>query len=118
MSFKTKIIRGKITSFEIKLSTTSGGGGVTATREGDVPSPGTANIDVEGIKATPLTQIIILVMGSPLRFYASATQGGVPGPGVGAGGLVCPCPSNNPFSSSTTVSAPVVFVPCASLAIA
>lgn len=79
-TFKTKIIRGKITSFEIKLSQTSGGS-VTAIREGDVAFPGTANIDIEGIKATPLTQIIIKVTGSPLRVYASATAGAVPLPG-------------------------------------
>lgn len=79
-TFKTKIIRGKITSFEIKLSETSGGG-VTATRQGDVTSPGISNIDIEGIKGTPLTQVIIAVTGSALRFYATATEGAAPAPG-------------------------------------
>jgi hypothetical protein len=80
-TFKTKIIRGKITSFNIQLSQSTGGGGVTATREGDVlPMPATANIEIESLNVTPLSQSIITVTGSALRFYASATTNGVPGP--------------------------------------
>jgi hypothetical protein len=79
-SFKVKMVRGKILSFQIKLSKTAGGGGVTATREGNVTSPGIATIDTEGINPTPLTQIVIMVTGSALRFYASALINGVPGP--------------------------------------
>lgn len=79
-TFKTKIIRGKISNFDIKLSQTSGGG-VTATREGDVSAPGIANIDIAGINATPLTQVLIQVTGSTLRFYASDTPGAAYVPG-------------------------------------
>ncbi len=79
-TFKTKIIRGKISNFDIKLSQTSGGG-VTATREGDVMAPGIANIDVAGINATPLTQVMIQVTGGTLRFYASDTPGAAYTPG-------------------------------------
>ena len=76
-TFKTKILRGKITSFDIQLSQTSGGG-VTATREGDVPPGSPANIDIAGINPTPLTQISIKTLGSTIRVYASATAGAAP----------------------------------------
>ena len=75
-TFKVKIVRGKVIPFLIKLSQSPNGGGVTATREGDVPLAGIANIDIEGINSTPLTQVIFSVSGSVLRFYASATPGG------------------------------------------
>ncbi len=79
-TFKTKILRGKITAFDIQLSQTSGGG-VTATREGDVPPGSPTNIDIAGINPTPLTQISIKTLGSTIRVYASATAGAAPVPG-------------------------------------
>ncbi len=54
-------------------------GGGTVVREGDVMMGMIANINVDGIKGTPETKITIEVTGSPLRFYASATNNGAPG---------------------------------------
>jgi hypothetical protein len=64
----------------LPLRNGSAGAGVVVMREGDVNSPGILSIDVTGIQGNALTTVVLLVTGSPLRFYASATDSAPPDP--------------------------------------
>lgn len=75
--FKTKIIRGKITSFNIQMAQ-GNGGGVTAIREGDVFGPAVVTITINDIVPTPATHVIIEITGNAVQLYAAPTAGGPP----------------------------------------
>lgn len=72
---EVKISNGK----ELKRKVVMVKAGKVVVLEGDVAMGMIFNINVDGIKGTTATDIMIEVSGSPLRFYASTMPNGTPG---------------------------------------
>jgi hypothetical protein len=79
-TFKVTILRGKVVSFNVQLSKTAGGGGVSVVREGDIPMAGTVSVDLTGINGNPQTTVTILITLSSGRVFAGNSTLDLPGP--------------------------------------
>ncbi len=49
-----------------------------AVREADVPAGATLNINMDGVQPTATSMVTTIVIDNPLKFFASATEGGEP----------------------------------------
>jgi hypothetical protein len=69
-----------VVSFNVELSKTAGGGGVSVVREGDIPMAGTVSVDLTGINGNTHTTVTILITLSSGRVYAGNSTLDLPGP--------------------------------------